>query len=214
MLTLKCNSVDTGDKGLGHAKCQSAGYYRYGKQLMKRMIAASGFALLAGCATTQNDLPTQSDLDLDKYAGTWFEQARLPNRFQKDCIGEVRADYTLKPNNRLEVVNQCKARDGSVKTAGGEGRLNPSFAPPDPARLEIRFAPQWTSWIPMVWGDYWIIRVAGDYNHSLVGTPDRKYLWVLSRQRTADAASVQALLDYAATLGFATDDIRRTSSQQ
>jgi len=181
---------------------------------MKKIIAASSFALLAGCATTQSDLPTQSGVDLEKYAGTWYEQARLPNRFQADCVGEVRADYTLKPDNRIEVVNQCKTRDGSVQLANGEGRLNSSFSPPDPARLEIRFAPKWTSWLPMVWGDYWIIRLADEYEHSLVGTPDRKFLWVLSRQQRADDASVQALLDYAATLGFATDEVTRTPAEQ
>lgn len=179
---------------------------------MKKLFAASSFVLLAGCATTPPDLPTQSGVDLEKYSGTWYEQARLPNSFQEDCVGEVRADYTVMPDNTIEVVNQCRTGDGSLQIANGEGRLNASVTPPDPARLEIRFAPEWTSWLPMVWGDYWIIRLAGDYEHSLVGTPDRKYLWVLSREQQAEDASVQALLDYAATLGFATDEVVRTET--
>src|SRR5690606_26992684 len=95
------------------------------------------------------------------------------------------------------------------EVAQGEGRLSPASDPPDPARLEVRFAPAWTSWLPMVWGDYWIIQVLGDYEYSLVGTPDRKFLWVLSRGRTADADTVSRLLGRAMTLGFPVEEIIR-----
>lgn len=164
-------------------------------------------AVLAGCATSNPDLPTQSGVDLNRYAGTWYEQARLPNRFQDDCMADVRADYRVLPDGTLGVVNQCRTADGATKTATAEGRLAPAFDPPDPARLEVRFAPKWTSWLPMVWGDYWILQIAGDYQYSLVGTPDRKYLWVLSREREADPAIISRLLDHARGLGFEVDQV-------
>lgn len=177
---------------------------------MKAALAVPIIAILAGCATSSPDLPTQSGVDLERYVGTWHEQARLPNRFQKDCASDVRADYALDTDGTISVINQCRAQDGSTKIAEGEGRLSKAADPRDPAKLEVRFAPKWTSWLPMVWGDYWIIKVEGDYQYSLVGTPDRKYLWVLSRDKRADPAIVGKLLEYAGTLSFPVDQVKRT----
>jgi len=176
---------------------------------MNKLSAIPLVAIIAGCATSNTSLPTQAGVDLNKYAGTWYEQARLPNRFQKDCAGDVRADYKLKVDNTISVTNQCRAKDGGTKVAEGEGRLSKAADPLDPAKLEVRFAPRWTSWLPMVWGNYWIIKIEGDYQYSLVGTPDREYLWVLSRDRHADGAVVDELLDYAGTLGFPLAEIKK-----
>jgi len=177
---------------------------------MKKILALPLILVAAGCATPTANLPTQANVDLNKYAGTWYEQARLPNRFQKDCVGDVRADYALQPDGTIDVTNQCRTQDGSTKVAQGEGRLSKAVNPADPARLEVRFAPKWTAWLPLVWGDYWIIELAGDYQYSLVGTPDREYLWVLSREKQADEATVKRLLDHARSMGFAVDDVVKT----
>jgi len=175
---------------------------------MKKFLLVQLVVVAAGCATPQRELPTQPGVDLQLYAGTWHEQARLPNRFQAGCVGDVQAEYTLQTDGTLKVVNQCRLQDGSVRQVEGEGRLAGPSEGADPSRLEVRFAPAWTSWLPMVWGDYWIIR-QDDYQYSLVGTPDRKYLWVLSREKDADATKVQALLDHAGSLGFAVEDVIR-----
>src|SRR5690606_3618964 len=113
--------------------------------------------------TTSPELPTPTGVDLERYAGTWHEQARLPNRFQADCVGEVKAEYAVQPDGTLAVTNQCRVQDGSTKMATGEGRLARINGQTDTSRLEVRFAPKWTSWLAMVWGDYWIIRLDGDY---------------------------------------------------
>lgn len=172
---------------------------------MKKIFAVPLIAVVAGCATSAPSLPTQSNVDLNKYVGVWYEQARLPNRFQKDCVADVRADYLLNPDGTINVTNQCRTKDGATKVAEGEARLSSASDPRDPARLEVRFAPKWTSWLPMVWGDYWIMRLEGNYQYSLVGTPNREYLWVLSREKRADPAAVKRLLDYASSMGFAVD---------
>ena len=177
---------------------------------MKKILSISLLTSLVGCATPHAELSTQPNVDLKKYAGTWYEQARLPNRFQKDCAGDVQADYVLNSDNTISVTNQCRTDDGSIDVAEGEGRLAQAVDPQDPAKLEVRFAPEWTSWLPMVWGDYWIMKLEGDYRHSLVGTPDREYLWVLSRDKRADKETVNQLLDYARTHGFDTDAVVTT----
>lgn len=179
------------------------------------IAAAIGVAALAACAgnSTKNhaSLPTQENVDLERYAGIWHEQARLPNRFQKSCAGDVQAEYTVLPDGKIRVINQCRNVDGGTEMAEGMGRLAGDGADADPAKLEVRFASGWLSWLPPVWGDYWIIRLEGDYQYSLVGTPDREYLWVLSRDKKADASRVAALLDHARTLGFPVDKVIRTS---
>lgn len=179
---------------------------------MKKVFPMALVLMLSGCAMSNQTLPTQADVDLNKYAGTWYEQARLPNRFQKDCVSDVQAYYQMNPDNTINVTNQCRAKDGGTKVARGLGRPASSFDPRNPAILKIRFAPDWIAWLPLVWGDYWIIKLQDDYQYSLVGTPDRKYLWVLSRKQEADAAVVDALLQYAGTLGFPVEQVKKAGS--
>src|SRR5690606_29556569 len=93
--------------------------------------------MMVGCGSTYEALPTQPGIALERYAGTWYEQARLPNRFQKDCSRDVRADYVLQADGNLQVTNQCRTRRGEIDIAHGEGRLA-RLAPPDPAKLEVR----------------------------------------------------------------------------
>ncbi len=173
-------------------------------------LAAAALVLLAGCSSGPADkalLGTQKNVDLARYVGLWYEQARLPNRFQDQCVGDVQAMYELMEQG-LRVTNRCRTASGQFDEAKAFGRLAPDAE--DPARLQVRFAPQWMSWLPWVWGDYWILRVDGDYDYALVGTPDREYLWVLSRKPQADEARIQSLLDYAASQGFDIAKVRRT----
>lgn len=166
--------------------------------------------LLSACAVQKTSLPTQENVDLAKYAGIWYEQALLPNRFQKKCVADVSAEYSPLDANRLQVINQCRTADGNLSVAEGVARLNGSITPLNPAVLQVRFAPARLSWLPMVWGNYWVIKVAGEYQYSLVGSPDRKYLWVLSRDKQADTTVVNELLEYAGSLGFAIDEVQYT----
>jgi apolipoprotein D and lipocalin family protein len=121
-------------------------------------------------------------LDLGRYAGTWYEIARLPNRFQRSCAHSVVVRYTLREDGRVDVLNQCFRPDGSVVSARGVARRAGDELPA--SQLEVRFAPSFLSFLPMVWADYWVIDLDRDYTHAVVGGPDRKYLWILSRTPT------------------------------
>jgi len=121
-------------------------------------------------------------LDLDRYAGTWYEIARLPNRFQKSCAHSVVVRYTLRDDGCVDVLNQCFRQDGSVDSARGVARRAADDLPA--SQLKVRFAPAFLSFLPMVWADYWVIDIDRDYTHAVVGGPDRKYLWILSRHPT------------------------------
>ena len=160
-----------------------------------------------GAPLMRAPLQVVAPVDLQRYAGIWHEQARLPNRFQKSCSGPVTAEYTPQPDGTVQVINRCVRADGNFNEAIGSARVVPVAGQPGAGRLEVRFAPAWLSWLPIVWGDYWILKLDRDYQVALVGTPDREYLWVLSRAPRLDDATLQVELDYARSLGFDADKV-------
>ncbi len=163
-----------------------------------------------GAPLMRAPLQVVAPVDLQRYAGLWHEQARLPNRFQKRCAGPATAEYMLQGDGRMQVRNRCILADGSFDEAVGVARVAPVAGQPGAGRLEVRFAPEWLGWLPAVWGDYWILKLDRDYQVALVGTPDRKYLWVLSRAPRLDDAALDAELDYARSLGFDVDKVELT----
>ena len=112
-------------------------------------------------------------VDLQRYTGRWYEIARLPNRFQKHCSGDVVASYALRSDDRIDVTNVCRRDDGGLDSVMGVARHADSSST---ARLQVRFAPAWLSWLWLVWGDYWVLDLDADYQTSLVGTPNHDYL--------------------------------------
>jgi apolipoprotein D and lipocalin family protein len=149
-------------------------------------------------------------VDLTRYAGTWYEIARLPNRFQEKCAGEVVASYALRPDGRITVTNRCRTTGGETTEATGVARRVDGKPP---SVLEVRFAPAFLSFLPAVWGDYQIIALGADYDHAVVGTPDRAYLWVLSRTPQMDPALYRRLLDEAKRQGFDIAKVVETRQQ-
>ena len=136
------------------------------------LVAAATLPPVTARAQTAAPVRTVPIVDLDRYAGDWFEIARFPNRFQRQCVGDVRASYTRRSDGRIDVVNRCRTADGQTE-ARGVARIvdERTFA-----RLKVRFAPAWLSWLPAVWGDYWIIGLAADYSWAVVGDPGREVL--------------------------------------
>ena len=147
-------------------------------------------------------------LDLPRYMGTWYEIARYPNWFQKKCVGDTRADYSLQPNGRVQVINRCREASGELSEAVGMAR---QIGAADSPKLEVRFAPAWLSFLPMVWGDYWVIDLDPDYRLVAVSEPSREYLWVLSRTPAVDAQAYEALLARLAARGFDPGKLERTT---
>ncbi len=119
------------------------------------------------------------ELDLARYAGTWYEIARLPFPYQKSCAHSVVVRYALRADGRVDVTNRCVRADGTVSEARGVARRAGADRPA--SALKVRFAPAFLSFLSMVWADYWVIDLAPDYSAAAVGGPDRKYLWILSR---------------------------------
>ncbi|KFI07878.1 lipocalin family protein [Massilia sp. BSC265] len=142
----------------------------------------------AGGATPLATIPS---LDAKRYMGTWYEIAKFPNDFQKKCVGFTTATYSLREDGRVDVLNRCRRADGSTDDAKGVARQPGGATSP---KLEVRFAPAIVSWLPMVWGDYWVIDLDPDYQLAAVSEPKREYLWILSRSPKVDPAVYDALL--------------------
>jgi apolipoprotein D and lipocalin family protein len=137
-------------------------------------------------------LQTVAKVDMTRYLGRWYEIARLPNRFQKGCAGST-ADYALREDGEISVINSCrKEQDGSLEQVTGRAWIVDAASN---AQLKVTF----------FWpfrGDYWIIELGKEYEYAVVGTPNRKYLWILSRTASMDDSLYAAILQRAAQQGF------------
>lgn len=143
-------------------------------------------------------------IDLARYQGKWYEIARFSNRFEKSCASDVTATYTLAADGKINVLNECRKASGERKQAAGKARKASRGGPT--SKLEVRFAPAFLSFLPVVWGEYWVIAIAPDYSYSVVGDSDHDYLWILSRILVMDEPKYQQAVNAAAAQGF---DINR-----
>ena len=145
-----------------------------------------------------------ASLDVLRYMGTWYEVAKYPNWFQKRCIANTSATYAVQPNGMLQVLNRCQKEDGSMSEALGAAKQVGEANSP---KLEVRFAPAWLSFLPFVWGNYWVIDLDPQYQLAAVSEPSRKYLWILSRSKTVEPKAYEALLQRLKQKGFNLDAI-------
>ncbi len=136
-------------------------------------------------------------IDLQRYLGTWHQLALYPNRFQKSCATNTRAQYAAQPGGTVQVTNACRTAQGKEMQVIGQARpahatqlANNQLTPP---QLQVRFAPEWLAWLPFVWGDYWVIQLAADYRYAVVGEPGRDFLWVLARETQLAATDWTAI---------------------
>ena len=172
---------------------------------MKRLLVSLGAALLlGGCASSSSDSlapNTVSSVDLKRYQGTWYELARLPMFFQRNCA-QSQAQYTLKPDGNVAVLNRCLTEDGEWQEA--KGTATPQV-PGKTDKLWVEFDNWVSTLLPGVTkGDYWVLYLGDNYSTALVGNPDRRYLWLLSRKPTIDQQTRDELLSKAQQQGYDT----------
>jgi apolipoprotein D and lipocalin family protein len=156
---------------------------------------------------TTADVRTVGAVDLSRYVGDWYEVARFPNRFEAKCATDVMASYRRQDGGTVEVINSCRRADGTVTTAKGVARIVDTSSN---AKLKVRFAPAFLSFIPLVWGDYWILGLEPQYRWAVVGSPERKYLWVLSRTPDMDEREYAQAVDRALANGFDVSRLEKT----
>ena len=167
--------------------------------------ALSCLSILLGCSLIRKESVPGPEVvphvDIERYLGTWYEIARYPNWFQKKCVA-VTADYSLRDDGKIRVVNACRkgSLDGPVKSIEGKAWVVDKETN---ARLEVQF----------FWpfrGAYWIIDLGKDYDYAVVGHPNWKYLWILSRTPQMDPSLYQAILGRLVGQGYAPARLQKT----
>ena len=78
------------------------------------------------------------------------------------------------------------------------------------SKLKVRFAPSFLSWLPFVWGDYWVIDLGPNYEYSVIGDPGRDYFWILGREPRMGEEQYQEILRRAEKLGFDPNKVQKT----
>jgi apolipoprotein D and lipocalin family protein len=143
----------------------------------------------------KNDLETVAKVELDKYLGKWYEIAHLPAVFQNGC-NQTTATYSLLKNGNISVLNEC-TKNGKYKKAKGTAKVVDKQTG---AKLKVTFF--WP-----FYGDYWIIKLGENYDYAVVGTPNRRYLWILSRTPKMEPKLYSELTDFAKSKGFNVDNL-------
>jgi apolipoprotein D and lipocalin family protein len=153
-------------------------------------------------AQAAGELRTVDQVELQKYAGQWYEVALIPNRFQAQCARDTTATYAVRDANTIDVVNRCVRADGRVDAVAGVARVVDTGSG---TRLKVSFLPAWLRWLPVGWGDYWIIELAPDYSYAVVGEPGRRDLWILSPTPRLDPGVMDELRQRVRAQGYDPD---------
>ena len=172
----------------------------------KKSALFAGGALLAAAAAygfarkRTSGLPTVDSVDLSRFLGRWFEIARIPNRFEKNCIGDTTATYTRADAGTIAVVNSCRRPDGGLEEVKGTARVVDTATN---AKLKVTFLWPFT-------GDYWIIGLDADYRWAVVGEPRRRFLWVFSREARMSDFDYNHAVRIAGEKGYNTAKLKMT----
>jgi len=177
------------------------------RTFLTRLVAAAFLPLAAAATLTahakQPPVETVKSVELDRYVGKWYEIANYPMFFQRKCVGDTTAQYAALPDGKISVVNRCRTEKGEFDEAQGEATVVKDSGN---AKLEVSFFKPFS-------GDYWIIGLDPQYRWAVVGAPNRKYLWILSRTPTLPADQLKLALDAARAQGYTLEDLRYTPQE-
>jgi apolipoprotein D and lipocalin family protein len=164
------------------------------------------FLFAFGSVAQSKDEPeTVERVDLGRYAGLWYEIAKIPNRFQRKCYRDTTANYKLRDDGRISVLNRCIDKEGNSIEASGIAKVMDSDTN---AKLKVSFVSLFG--IQLFWGDYWIIGLGDDYEYAIVGHPARKYGWILSRGRQLSSEDLEKIKSILRERGYNPDDFAFT----
>lgn len=173
------------------------------KKIKSFFLVINCLALTGACAPAPvlPELNVVPSVEIERFLGTWYEVGGIPTPEQNGCIGTT-ATYSLRDNGDIDVLNQCYLNAAGTRTQQARGR---AFVPDpkQPTRLKVEFF-----W-PFA-GDYQIMALADDYSSAMIGNPQRRFLWILSREASLPEARYQELVDLAVAQGYDAGKIQRT----
>lgn len=170
------------------------------KALVGAGLAAAGLAAVAAVRLLDRhpvgnpQVPEpHKPVDLERYLGRWYEIARYEQRFERGCKSAT-ADYSMRPDGNIRVLNRCQKGDGEFEEALGIAKIVDAETN---AKLKVSF-------FRPFYGDYWVIDRGDDYSWSIVGESSGRYLWILSRKPHPGDREVRQLVNRASELGYNT----------
>ena len=159
------------------------------------VIALSSFANLAHAQLPP--LEAVPYVDVNRYMGTWYEIAAIPQSFQARCEGAVTAQYRLMEDGSVNVYNACQTRRGTIYASEGRGFVvNPGYN----SKLDVSFVSAGGRWLFR--GAYWIIELGKNYEYAVIGDPTRSYGWILSRTCTLPQETLNGIFSRLTANGY------------
>ena len=160
---------------------------------MKKTITALVIMALFTSLKAQKNLSVVSSVDLNRYAGKWYEIARLPFSFESK-LKCITAKYTLREDGKIKVENAGRLISKPEKINNAKGK---AFIPDKnaPGKLKVQFFWPFN-------GDYWIMYLDENYKYVLIGEPSLRYLWILARENKLEEPVLQMLLKKATDEGY------------
>ena len=146
------------------------------------------FLFFFSFSTFATEVRTVDYVDLERYLGTWYEIASIPQRFQKNCYSHTQAEYSFASNGQIKVINSCLTQNEEQEMV--EGRAKVAIDDGSNAKLKVTFV-RFLDWVYLFAGNYWIIDLANDYSYAVVGDPTAQYAWILSRTPSLPLQSLE-----------------------
>lgn len=162
-----------------------------------RLVLALALTCTAQHAWAAGPPVTVDRVDLARYMGRWHEVALLPNFFQRRCVADTTAEYALREDGLVSVTNRCRTQSGEIDQVEGVARV---VDPETNAKLEVSFVSLFG--LRLFWGDYWVLGLGDDYDYALIGTPSRRYGWILARDPNPSEAQLADWLKALAEQGY------------
>jgi apolipoprotein D and lipocalin family protein len=180
-------------------------------QITFAMFLTTPATLLARAAESKDPIPTVDHVDLDSYVGLWHEIHRIENGFQDNepsagdgpCFNTT-ADYSLLPSGKINVINTCYRTSGA-EVAKAKAKVVPNS---NNAKLKVNFTGiPLLEWLGIGYGDYWILALGEKnaenlYSWVLIGSPNLKYGWILSRTPVLAEKEIENALSLAVAVGY------------
>ncbi|MBE0572112.1 MAG: lipocalin family protein [Ignavibacteriaceae bacterium] len=169
--------------------------------------------IITACNSPQEkilpQLVTVKQVDINKYIGLWYEVAKIPNSFQDHCAYGTTADYNIQDDGSIKVINKCYDENGEPDIADGVANIVDKKSN---SKLEVSFVSFFG--IRPFWGDYWIIGLDEKYQWAVIGTPSRKYGWILSRTPSLPDLTMEKIFEILKSQHYNPEDFEMSEQKE
>lgn len=152
--------------------------------------------LFAGCRNSSKMAPAVSGFDAERYCGTWYEIARLPNWFQRGMY-HASAEYTAMNDGSIKVVNRAIDAEGKLRSVTGTAKTVSSTGQ---GELKVSF-------FKPFWSAYRVIYLTPDYSIAAVCGKSPDYLWILARNKRVSPEELSPVIEFLKQRGFAVENL-------